>query len=149
MSKLNFKDAIFADFNSYWVANAPSPVPSIFYVDDPRSPPIPGDAVSHNNILEYSWIRNVIIYSFIGDQSLGAVGNRRVSHEATLVSSIFTPFGFGEELNDQLSDICYSGMLAMNIPYVDHAFPAHNTVGRDGNWLQSNVALELQITEVR
>jgi hypothetical protein len=95
------------------------------------------------------WARVTVRHNTGAQDTLAAIGLRRFLSGGTVTVQIFTPFGDGHALSDQIVEVVRAAIRAT--PVV-HTVWFHNTsvaeIGQDGPWFNVNVEAVFRYQEV-
>jgi len=142
MDILQARNEILAQFRTAWLADDDSKNVPVMYPDLPaQKPPATG-----------AWARVTIQHVTGAQTSLaGATGSRRFTKTGFIVVQVFTIFGEGQTLSDQLTQIAQEvfegvttspGRVMFRNVRVTEA-------GQDGQWFQVNVTADFEYDEVK
>lgn len=143
----NARDEITELFNQAWSADPISRDVRVFYDDVPQDLPI-SDTGTRN---PPPWARVTIRHNAGSQSSLaGQDGKRRWERSGVVTVQLFTPYGTGLSLADDLAMIvlgAFEGKATRSHVWFRNARPVE--IGQDGAWFQTNVIAEFTYDEVR
>lgn len=139
-------DEILAQFLNHWNANAAS-VAELSY-----TPPVLTEAArAEHSDLDQAWARIVVRHSSVGPGTLGGLGQRRITRYGIIYVQVFAPFRDGEGFTtvQRLAQVARDAYEAQRTPTVWFGACRLNEQGRDGPWIQINLAADFQWEEVK
>ena len=133
-------DTIFGQFRTYWLANAPAPVPPITWQDIPYDPP---DDCS-------AWTRASVLHNEADLASIGAQSTRKWRTEGRVWIQIFTRLGDGRSPSDALVEVALGAFRGLSVgtnPCVAFRGAKAQEVGPEGPWFMQTVSFQFMYDE--
>lgn len=136
------RDAILDTFRTYWLANAPAPIPEIHYWDSKKDTP--------DGSVE--WVRITVVHNDGNQSTLGGPGGSRYSKFGVLTVQIWTPYNDGMVRNDAFAQVAvdaFEGKSSDGGDSIDFRRVRSNEVGRDQDWFLTNVLAEFDYDNLK
>jgi hypothetical protein len=139
-------DQMLSKFKTHWDANAPAAVGGAY---NPKML-TEADQNEHPNDQE-GWCRVSIRHSSVGAGTLGGIGQRRITRYGFIYVQIFAPAldGQGFTIVQRLAQVARDAYEGERTEDVWFGACRLNEQGRDGPWMQINLAADFQWEEVK
>ena len=135
------RDEILSLFKTAWDAQA-APIPQLLYWDVTGDPPTGNDSDGDPD----PWAR-ITVRHVIGEND--AIGGSLFNREGVVTVQIFSPFGTGLQINDNLAKIAVDAFQGKKTAGgVNFTNVRLNEIGQDGIWFQSNILADFDYCEV-
>lgn len=143
-------DAVMGLLRTAWLASATTQEIAVYY-EDVVGDPKPGEEITDPGLDELGkplpWARFSMRHTSGRQDTLAPVGQRRFLAGGIVTVQVFTPFGDGRTLSDQVVAVVKTALRARHSSGVWFNDVRIEELGQDGPWFNVNVVADFRYQE--